>query len=490
MKKSDFWWEERVWGSVTERFLEDDEGRVAEGGPEREQFWESVRGAFLEAGWSEDAAGQMERWVRRFRVFLKDRKYREAVEEDVRGFLDAARERGVNEGAVGFGAEALRIFYAAVFSAAWAVGQAPLKPGGNAGRGRTLERGRGDGRKELSREMILQRYAGRSDEGEAPERVVRFLDEVRVALRTGQYAARTEQTYVDWVERFLVFSRPRNRDAICVEMVQEFLEYLAVVRRVSARTQNQALNALVYLFREVLDRDLGEIGGVTRAAERKRLPVVLTRGEVRALVGAMKEPYALMAELMYGTGLRLMECVRLRVKDVDFAALQVVVRNGKGDKDRVTTLPMALTERLRGHLERVRAQHETDVAAGLGEVWLPEALARKWPGAAREWKWQYVFPSSRLGADGERKRVRRHHVHENALQRAVMDGARAAKLTKRVSCHALRHSFATHLLEAGYDIRTVQELLGHSDVSTTMIYTHVLNRPGLAVRSPLDDGGR
>lgn len=445
---------------------------------ERERFWDEVRADFLSADWDEEAADRMVRWVRRFRPFLGERKYREATEADVESFLAEARKRGLNEVGVAFGAEALRIFYAARFQAVWAAEKPALKP-------RRVKGGMVD-RSALSREVIAARYAGRSDKGELPERVARFLGEVRVALRVGNYAARTEETYVDWIERFLVFSQPRSREAICVEMVQEFLEFLAVVRGVSARTQNQALNALVYLFREVLERDLGEIAGVTRAAERKRLPVVLTRDEVRALVGKMAEPYALMADLMYGAGLRLMECVRLRVKDVDFASAQVVVRNGKGDKDRVTTLPVAVVERLRAHLERARAQHEADLAAGRGETFLPEALARKWPQAMREWRWQYVFPSSRLGVDEKSGRVRRHHVHENALQRAVTEAAKEAGLTKRVTCHALRHSFATHLLEAGYDIRTVQELLGHSDVSTTMIYTHVLNRPGLAVRSPLD----
>jgi integron integrase len=394
----------------------------------------------------------------------------------------------VNERAVQMGAAALRLFYREVLERNWA---RELEPGalGDVEAGDLAESHRSNGRGErpgISREVILRRYEGRSDKGVVTDRVGAFLEEVRVILRAGQYAARTEETYVDWIQRFLVFSRPRNREAISVEMVQEFLEYLAVVRGVAARTQNQALNALVYLFREVLDRDLGEIGGVTRAAERKRLPVVLTRGEVRKLIEVVPEPYGLMVELMYGTGLRLMECVRLRVKDVDFAGLQVVVRNGKGDKDRVTTLPVSVTERLAAHLAQTRALHEEDLRKGRGETWLPEALTRKWPKAAREWKWQYVFPSGRLTVDAGSGRARRHHVHENGLQRAVAEGAKRAGLTKRVSCHALRHSFATHLLEAGYDIRTVQELLGHSDVSTTMIYTHVLNRPGLAVKSPLD----
>jgi integron integrase len=463
------------WRSAFERFA--DAGAVNEGEAETEGFWERVRSAFLAAGWDGETAERMGRWVRRFRHSLGDRKYALGTMRDFEMFLEQARGAGVNERAVKVGAEALRIFYAEVIGAEWAkVLETRAVPGS-----------RGD-RPEISREAIERRYAGRSDVGVVPDRVRSFIEEIRMTLRAGQYAARTEETYVDWVERFVIFAQPRHRDAISVEMVQEYLEYLAVVRNVSARTQNQALNALVYLFREVLDRDLGEIGGVTRAAERKRLPVVLTRDEVRKLTGSMPDGYALMAELMYGTGLRLMECVRLRVKDVDFAALQVMVRNGKGDKDRVTTLPVSLTERLREHLARVRELHEADVAEGHGETWLPEALRRKWPTAMRDWKWQYVFPSSRLTVDSHSGRVRRHHVHENALQRAVADGARVAKIPKRVSCHALRHSFATHLLEAGYDIRTVQELLGHSDVSTTMIYTHVLNRPGLAVRSPLDEG--
>ncbi len=469
------WCEDGVWRSAFDAFL--DVGVVGEEEVRVEVVWARARGAWAGAGWDEVSVEKMERWLRRFGHALGERSYGEARLEDFTAYLERARAAGVNEYATRLGAEALRIFYVDVVGAEWARG---LPAGGAASARRERPR--------LSPGVIERRYAGRTDKGEVPARARSFVEEVRVALRGGQYAARTEETYVGWLERFLVFARPRNRDAISVEMVQEYLEYLAVVRSVSSRTQNQALNALVYLFREVLDRDMGEIGGVTRAAERRRLPVVLTREEVRRLVDAMAPGYALMAELMYGAGLRLMECVRLRVKDVDFAGLQVMVRNGKGDKDRVTTLPVSLSGRLREHLERVRTMHEEDVAKGGGDAWMPEALARKWPAAAKDWRWQYVFPSSRLSVEGEGRRVRRHHVHENGLQRAVAEGARRAGIPKRVSCHALRHSFATHLLEAGYDIRTVQELLGHTDVSTTMIYTHVLNRPGLAVRSPLDVG--
>jgi integron integrase len=332
----------------------------------------------------------------------------------------------------------------------------------------------------------MQKYGRNADIGVPDKRFDGFLEEVRQTLRRLHYAARTEETYMDWIRRFLVFGQPRSRDELTSELVREYLTFLANVRKVSANTQNQALNALVFVFREVLARGSVELEGVTRAPEKRRLPVVLSKSEVKKLVTAMDEPYRLMSELMYGTGMRLMECARLRVKDVDFEALQVVVRSGKGDKDRITTLPVSLVEKLRAHLAEARKVHERDLSNGVGATFLPEALARKWPNAAKEWKWQYVFPASKFSEDPETGAVRRHHVHENSLQKAVMKASQDAGIHKRVSCHTLRHSFATHLLEAGYDIRTVQELLGHSDVSTTMIYTHVLNRPGLAVRSPLD----
>ena len=266
----------------------------------------------------------------------------------------------------------------------------------------------------------------------------------------------------------------------------EFLTHLARVGDVSASTQNQALSALLFLYKGVLKQEIGWLKQVERAKKPARLPVVLSRDEVHKIFAHLHGTPGLMAGLLYGSGLRLMECVRLRVKDVDFAYARITVRDTKGGRDRVTMLPVNLTAPLQRHLQKVKAQHEQDLADGFGEVWLPDALARKYPNAAREWSWQFVFPSSRISVDPRSQVRRRHHIDESALQQAVKKAVRAATLTKPASCHTFRHSFATHLLENGYDIRTVQELLGHKDVTTTMIYTHVLNKPGIGVQSPLD----
>ena len=270
------------------------------------------------------------------------------------------------------------------------------------------------------------------------------------------------------------------------EEVAEFLTHLARDLNVAASTQNQALSALLFLYKEVLKQEIGWLQKVERAKKPPKLPVVLSRGEVKQIFTHLHGVSRLMAGLLYGSGLRLMECVRLRVKDVDFALAQITVRDAKGGKDRVTMLPLNLSEPLRRHLSRVKAQHEQDLEDGFGSVHLPFALARKLPNAAREWRWQYVFPSSRLSIDPRSGRRQRHHIAEGILQSALKRAVDAARIVKRANCHSLRHSFATHLLSKGYDIRTVQELLGHKDVSTTMIYTHVLNRPGLGVKSPLD----
>ncbi|EIC20856.1 integron integrase [Thiorhodovibrio frisius] len=313
-----------------------------------------------------------------------------------------------------------------------------------------------------------------------------LLERMIAEIRRRKYSIRTEQAYEAWVCRFILFCDNRDPTELGAERVRAFLEDLAVRGNVSASTQSQALNGLAFLYRQVLGRSMDEMGDFVRAKRPKRLPVVLERSEVALLLTGIEGTQHLMAALLYGTGMRLMECVRLRVQDIDFAYHQIVVRDGKGQKDRVVPLPGRLEQPLREQLEKVRALHEQDLAQGFGEVFLPDALARKWPNAPKEWIWQYVFPSGRLSVDPRSGKMRRHHVHENGLQKAVKAAGTRAGIAKKVNCHCLRHSFATHVLESGYDIRTVQELLGHADVSTTMIYTHVLNRGCQGVRSPLD----
>ena len=314
----------------------------------------------------------------------------------------------------------------------------------------------------------------------------KLLDQVRARLRTKHYSIRTENQYVFWIRRFILFHDKRHPRELGAREVEAFLSDLAVNGRVAASTQNQALSALLFLYREVLEVDLPWLENLTRAKPSQRLPVVLTPAEVRAVLERMEGVYGLMARLLYGTGMRLMECVRLRVKDVDFGRNEIVIRDGKGAKDRVTMLPAALAAPLSDHLARRRVIYEDDLRDGKAEVWLPDALAKKYPHAATEWGWQYVFCSGSHSVDPRSGVVRRHHIDEKLLQRAMKKAVTAARLHKPATPHTLRHSFATHLLEAGHDIRTVQELLGHSDVRTTMIYTHVLNRGGRGVRSPLD----
>ena len=313
----------------------------------------------------------------------------------------------------------------------------------------------------------------------------KLLDQVRDALQLKHYSYRTEQAYVDWITRYILYHGKRHPQDMGSAEVQAFLTHLAVEKNVAASTQNQALSALLFLYREVLHQDLENLNAL-RAKKPKRLPTVLTRDETLRVIGGMKGVHQLMAKLLYGSGLRLMECVRLRVKDVDFAQHQIVVRDAKGEQDRVTVLPDSLVAPLQEHLQRVKQLHERGLDKGQGTVDLPYALERKYPNANHEWGWQYVFPSERLSTDPRSGRTHRHHVDPSSLQKAVREAARLAKIVKPVGPHTFRHSFATHLLQANYDIRTVQELLGHKDVKTTMIYTHVLNRGGLAVRSPLD----
>ncbi len=314
----------------------------------------------------------------------------------------------------------------------------------------------------------------------------KLLEQVQARIRVKHYSIRTERAYLDWVKRYILFHQKKHPAQMGAQEVEAFLSHLAVEGNVAASTQNQAKSALLFLYREVLEIDLPWLDNVTKARVPQRLPVVLTHAEVRSLLDRLEGSQWLMASLLYGAGLRLLECVRLRVKDIEFERGELIVRDGKGQKDRMTMLPAKLIEPLRPHIERVKRLHEEDLAAGYGEVYLPNALNRKYPNGGKMWGWQYVFPSTRLSLDPRSNATRRHHTDEKGLQRAVKRAVHAAGIVKPATPHTLRHSFATHLLQSGYDIRTVQELLGHNDVSTTMIYTHVLNKGGKGVNSPLD----
>ena len=313
-----------------------------------------------------------------------------------------------------------------------------------------------------------------------------LVQRVRQAIRARHYSHRTEKAYVGWIRRYIEFYRGRDVTLLGGPEVMRYLTSLAVRGKVAASTQNQAFSALLFLYRDLLGVAVDGLDDVIRAKRPERLPLVLSRAEVEAILAQLQGSAWLMASLLYGAGLRLMECLRLRVKDVDFDRGEVTIRDGKGRKDRVTVLPASLVAPLQQQLRRAQRQHESDLAMGAGGVTLPDALVRKYPGAQYDWAWQWVFPAGRLQLDPDGRR-RRHHLHESVLQRDMAIAVRVAGINKPATCHTLRHSFATHLLEAGYDIRTIQELLGHSDVSTTMIYTHVLNRGGRGVRSPLDE---
>jgi integron integrase len=316
--------------------------------------------------------------------------------------------------------------------------------------------------------------------------VPKLLEQARDLIRIKHYSIRTEESYLRWMKQYIVFHDKRHPADMGEPQVTSFLSHLAVDRKVSASTQNQAMAAILFLYKEVLKQPLDWLDNIQRAKKPARLPLVFTREEVRSILVHLEGSKLIVGTLLYGAGLRLLECLRLRVKDIDFGYKQILVRDGKGAKDRVTMLPSSIENPLQRHLTRVKALHELDLREGFGEVYLPDALARKYPNAAREWGWQYVFPASKRSVDPRSQAVRRHHIPESVIQKSIKAAIRKAGIAKPGSCHTLRHSLATHLLENGYDIRTVQELLGHKDVSTTMIYTHVLNRGGNGVRSPAD----
>lgn len=318
------------------------------------------------------------------------------------------------------------------------------------------------------------------------KRPKKLLEQVADLMRIKHYSLRTEESYISWIKRYIFFHNKRHPKEMGRTEIEAFLSYLATDLKVSASTQNQAFNALLFLYREVLKNELDGSINAVRAKRPKRLPTVMTKEETMKVLSAISGVHQLMVKLIYGSGLRLMECVRLRVKDIDFENNQLIIRDAKGTKDRITVLPDSLKPSLREHLKWVKILHEEDLANGYGCVYLPYAIERKYPNANREWGWQYLFPAKGLSRDPRTSKVRRHHIHENSLQKIIKNAVSLAGITKPISTHTFRHSFATHLLEAGYDIRTVQELLGHKDVSTTMIYTHVINKGGMGVQSPLD----
>jgi integron integrase len=341
-------------------------------------------------------------------------------------------------------------------------------------------------------DATLVTHSGKAAEGKPVRSSVlefkpKLLDQLREALRARHYSRRTEQTYCLWVKRFIFFHHVRHPAEMAEPEINAFLTHLAVKERVSASTQNQALSALLFLYRHVLGREVGDLGEVIRARNPKRLPVVMTREEAKAVLGYLKGDKWLMGMLMYGAGLRLMECLRLRVQDIDFSRNEILVRDGKGAKDRITMLPESVRAAFQDHLKKVKAIHEKDLGEGWGRARLPDALERKYRNASKEWRWQWVFPQENRWKNHLSGEEGRHHMDESILQKAFKRAVAKADFSKRATCHTLRHSFATHLLESGYDIRTVQELLGHNDVRTTMIYTHVLNGGGKGVKSPADN---
>ncbi len=315
---------------------------------------------------------------------------------------------------------------------------------------------------------------------------MKLIDQVKVVIRKKHYSYRTEQAYVEWIKRFILFHGKRHPLEMGEQEISQYISYLAVRQNVAAGTQNQALCAIVFLYKQVLLKDLGDFGPMERAKKPKKLPVVMTKGEVSRVLACFEGTNSLMAKLLYGSGLRLMECIRLRVKDLEFDSNQLMVRSGKGDKDRPTMLPELLQPALKEHLKKVKIIHEKDLKNNVEGVYLPFTLERKYKHASREWAWQYVFPSHKLSIDPRSGKKRRHHADESVLQKATKIAGRKADIPKLISTHTFRHSFATHLLENGYDIRTVQELLGHNDVRTTMIYTHVMNKGAMGTKSPLD----
>jgi integron integrase len=442
--------------------------------PQRvKNFWAAYRDVVLAGGIPEKFADWYVRWSEDFAKFIKGKPLKERTSRDVEEYLKSiAKQRKARPWQVDQARDAIRILYhdflgIALPVATHTVGNSPHIETGEIHQRQTFE-----------------------DTNVDPERFDalfgKLISRIRDEIRYRHYSIRTEHTYISWIKRFLNYHKLTPAESLGTAEIKAYLEYLAVAREISASTQNQALNALVFLYTQVLKVDPGDFSDFVRAKKRPKLPVVLTKNEIHLFFEKLSGVEYLAAGLLYGAGLRLMECMRLRIKDVDLERHQVIVRNGKGNKDRVTLLPDRFSPALAAQIRVARDIFEKDLEKGSNGVFIWPSLDRKNPAAAKDWIWQYVFPSTGLSVDPRSRKVRRHHLHASTIQKAVKRAARSAGLPKPVSPHTLRHSFATHLLENGYDIRTVQELLGHADVATTMIYTHVLNRPGIAVKSPAD----
>lgn len=416
------------------------------------------------------------KWAKAFENALPHIPLHERTSNDVKAYLDTLIRRGnLQDWQINQANHSLRLLFEHFLNLEWANPWPDFLPRKNASRSDHAQ---------IRKNEIRFKDIPNWDGFEMKFR--QLIDRIKTVMRTMNYAYKTEKTYLEWICRYVCFCNLTHPEKLSEHDVRSYLEYLAVERQVAKATQRLALNAIVFLYGTVLEKPLGDIGPYEYARKKRRIPVVLTVEEKDRLLSKMTGMYALMAGILYGSGLRLMECIRLRVKDVDFAQKQIVVRNGKGGKDRVTVLPDKYADTLQQHLAEIKKIHERDLAKGYGEIYLWPSLERKYKNIAKEWGWQYVFPATQLSVDPRSGKVRRHHISESSLQKAVKAAVRCSGITKQASCHTLRHSFATHLLERGYDIRTLQELLGHANVETTMIYTHVMNRPGLAVRSPAD----
>lgn len=439
------------------------------------KFWDSYRHAVIESGVPAKNADWFVGWAQKFADSIKDKPLRKRSAADIHKFLLelSIQPGGIQSWQIQQAEKALLFLY-----------QDYLKQDLGHASDQTLvptdEKSTfSNGERSKFKDPLISK-------ADQKNRWEEYLSRFRSAIRVRHYSIRTERAYEQWVRRFLSCHKDKSPEILNADDIQRYLNYLAEKRKVAASTQNQALNAIEFFFKEVLKREPGDFSDFVRAKQSQTVPEVLTRSEVDKLFNVMTGINQLMAGLLYGAGLRLMECIRLRVKDVDLETRRLTVRDGKGRKDRVTMLPERFQPLLEQQLEKAKALYDADLKKGVAGVYLWPGLERKYPNAALEWIWQYVFPSSRLSVDPRSHTTRRHHVHPSSLQKAVKNAAAKAGLPKRVTCHTLRHSFATHLLENGCDIRTVQELMGHSNVATTMIYTHVLNRPGVTVKSPAD----